>query len=186
VSQSGKSRVLVADVGATNTRVAIVADDGTVVRKIMGSTPREGGDPLVIARTIASMIRTMASDDEIRALAGIGISAASPVDQASGSMVRPPNLPFAVVPLAGPLCEEFGVPVNVVNDARAAVLAEARYGAGRGCEDVVYITISTGIGGGAFIGGRLIEGCDGNAGEIGHFTVETRYDLCCGCGGVGH
>ncbi|RPJ52291.1 MAG: ROK family protein, partial [Methanobacteriota archaeon] len=58
--------------------------------------------------------------------------------------------------------------------------------AGRGCADVVYITISTGIGGGAYMGGRLLEGCDGNAGEIGHFTVETRYDLCCGCGGVGH
>lgn len=183
---SAGDRALVADIGATNARVAIVGGDGTVVRKTTCPTPREGGDPLVIARAIASMIRTLASDDEVRAMARIGISTGSPIDRKSGSMVRPPNIPFAIVPLAAPLRGEFGVPVHVVNDARAAVLAEVRYGAGKGSDDVVYITISTGIGGGAYIGGRLLEGCDGNAGEIGHFTVDTRYDLCCGCGGIGH
>lgn len=193
VSRSGNERsagraadILVADIGATNTRVAFVSEDGAVARKIVGSTPREGSDPLVIARKTASMIRAIASDDEIRASARIGISTAGPVDRLSGSMVHPPNIPFAEVPLADPLCREFGIPVHVVNDSRAAVLAEVRYGAGRGYADVVYLTFSTGIGGGAFIGGRLIEGSDGNAGEVGHFTVETRYGLCCGCGGTGH
>jgi glucokinase len=85
-----------------------------------------------------------------------------------------------------PLGDEFGVPVRLANDCHAGVLGEVAFGAGAGCRDLVYITLSTGIGGGVVSGGRLVLGRDGNAAEIGHFHVDDTWNLPCGCGGTGH
>jgi glucokinase len=90
------------------------------------------------------------------------------------------------IDLVGPLEADFGVPVVLINDARAGALGEHAYGAGRGYGDMVYVTISTGIGGGVILDGRLLLGRGGNAGEIGHITVETRHGLVCGCGYPNH
>ena len=115
-----------------------------------------------------------------------GSSACGPIDHRWGSVVRPPNLPFREIPLAGPLGEEFGLPVRLANDCHAGVLGEVIFGAAGGRRNLVYITFSTGIGGGVICNGRLVLGREGNAAEIGHFHVDTTYNLPCGCGGTGH
>ena len=109
-----------------------------------------------------------------------------PLDLSRGGMASPANLPYDFVPLVDPISSRHGVRVALVNDASAAALGERRFGAGRGCDDLVYVTLSTGIGGGAIVDGHLISGKDGNAAEIGHIVVDPGERLPCGCGGRGH
>jgi glucokinase len=104
------------------------------------------------------------------------------MDPVRGSLIRPPNLPgWDDVPLRDLLAEALGISVHLENDANAAALAEWRFGAGRGFEDLVYLTASTGIGAGLVLGGRLHRGQGWNAGEIGHVPVEWE-GLACACG----
>jgi glucokinase len=115
----------------------------------------------------------------------IGISAPGPVDVRKGEVVEPPNLPgWGRVPLVAWLESELGGPVAIENDANAAALAEWRFGAGRGHRDVVYLTMSTGVGGGLILDGRLYRGPRGNAGELGHILLEAGGRRCaCGLEG---
>ncbi|MFO0687526.1 MAG: ROK family protein [Myxococcota bacterium] len=115
-------------------------------------------------------------------LAAVGVAAPGPVELRTGLLRNPPNLPgWRDVPLADVLREAFGVPVSVQNDANAAALAEHRFGAGRGSADMVYLTMSTGVGGGVVSGGRLVVGANGFAGELGHIPI-VRGGLRCACG----
>lgn len=180
------SAVIAVDLGGTNTRVAWCRQPGTIARKRSASTPKEGSDPAAIARFIAGMIRAVAGPEEIASAAGIGVATAGPVSLETGTVVNPPNLPFRGIPIAAPLEKEFGLPVRLANDCHAGAIGEAYFGAGRLCRNFVYITISTGIGAGIVANGRLLIGRDGNAGEIGHFTVDTTYNATCGCGFSGH
>ncbi len=173
--------VLAVDLGGTRTRVALVAPDGSILAREVFPTPA-GSSPTAVIDAIAAALRRI-SDGAAHA---IGISAAGPLDLAAGAIVSPPNLPYDRIDLVGPLEAAFGVPVLLVNDARAGALGEHAHGAGRGCSDLVYVTISTGIGGGVISDGRLLLGRGGNAGEIGHITVETRHGLVCGCGYPNH
>lgn len=118
-------------------------------------------------------------------LRGVGVAAPGPLDRARGALVGPPNLPgWDDVPLRDALAEELGTAVLLENDANAAALAEWRFGAGMGCDDVVYLSMSTGIGGGLILGGRLHSGASGNAGELGHVPVEWNGEPCaCGLRG---
>ncbi|MDD1669653.1 MAG: ROK family protein [Methanomicrobiales archaeon] len=178
--------VVAVDLGATVTRVALVGPGGDLLRKAVSPTPVSGESPAVITRLLAGLIRQVLSPAGEAPPAAIGISACGPVDHQRGAVVRPPNLPFPEIPLVDPLRAEFGVPVRLANDCHAGVLGEMVYGAGAGCRDLVYITLSTGIGGGVVSGGRLVLGRDGNAAEIGHFHVDSTWNLPCGCGGTGH
>ena len=115
-------------------------------------------------------------------IAAAGVSAPGPMDLARGHLIRPPNLPgWDDVPVRRLLAEALGIPVHLENDANAAALAEWRFGAGRGFDDLVYLTASTGIGAGLILGGRLHRGQGGNAGEVGHVPVEWE-GLACACG----
>lgn len=115
-------------------------------------------------------------------LEAIGVAAPGPVDRRTGLLRNPPNLPgWRDVPLAQVLGDAFGVPVRIENDANAAALAEHRSGAGRGTDDMVYLTMSTGIGGGVVSGGRLVVGANGFAAELGHMPI-VRSGLQCHCG----
>jgi glucokinase len=118
-------------------------------------------------------------------VAGVGVGAPGPVDFAAGVIVDPPNLPgFERVPLGALLGERLGLPVRLDNDANAAGLGEARFGAGQGASPLVYLTVSTGIGGAILIGGELLRGAAGAAGELGHLVIQPHGPRC-GCGGEG-
>jgi glucokinase len=179
--------VVAVDLGATTTRAALIGSGGRILERVSAPTPGSGDSPEIITRHLAGLIRRVLSASGGTApAAAIGVSAAGPIDHRRGSVIRPPNLSFKEIPLAGPLGAEFGLPVRLANDCHAGVLGEVIFGAGAGCNNLVYITLSTGIGGGVICNGRLVLGRDGNAAEIGHFHVDTTYNLLCGCGGTGH
>jgi glucokinase len=114
--------------------------------------------------------------------AAIGVSFGGPVDASTGTVRLSHHVPgWENIPLASLLSKEFGVAVSVDNDANVAALGEHRFGAGQGCDSLMYITVSTGVGGGWILNGRPWRGADGMAGEIGHTVVDPKGPLClCG------
>jgi glucokinase len=118
-------------------------------------------------------------------LRGVGVSVPGPFDAEQGLLLRPPNLPgWGEVPVRRLLGERLGLPVRLENDANAAALAEWRFGAGRGARHLVFLTMSTGVGGGLVLDGRLYTGHHAAAGEVGHAPVEWDGEPCA-CGGRG-
>lgn len=120
-------------------------------------------------------------------IAGIGLSSPGPVDPRTGVVVEPPNLgpTFRDIPLAAALGDALGLPAFLDRDTNVAALGEKAFGAARDCDDFIYLTVSTGVGGAIVTGGRLLHGPDGLAGELGHVPV-TLDGPRCGCGGIGH
>jgi glucokinase len=135
-----------------------------------------------VERARGLLARAGAAPEEV---AGLGVLAPGPLDVERGLVLNPPNLPgWDRTPVRDALAEAFGRPVTLENDANAAALAEWRFGAGRGCDDLVFLTMSTGIGGGLILGGRLQRGVACSAGEIGHVPVEWDGEPCsCGLRG---
>lgn len=118
-------------------------------------------------------------------LTRVGASVPGPADAVRGILLNPPNLPsWHNAPIGSALREAFGVEVRIENDANAAALAEHTSGAGRGVKDMVYLTMSTGVGGGVIADGRLLTGAFGGAGEVGHLRVEFP-GIACRCGLLG-
>lgn len=115
-------------------------------------------------------------------LAAIGVSFGGPVDWKSGRVILSHHVSgWEDTPLVDMLRERYGAPAAMDNDANAAALGEWRYGAGRGCDSLLYITVSTGIGGGWVLGGRVYRGADSMAGEVGHLAVDPEGPECvCG------
>ena len=142
------------------------------------------GDPeadlLAIAAAASELIaRSGLAASDIDA---VGLSAPGPIDPESGVILDPPNLPgWKDVPIRSRMSEILGLPVRIENDANAAALAEWRYGAGRGSSNLVYLTMSTGVGVGLILDGRLYRGHRGRASEFGHACVEWEGERC-GCG----
>ncbi|OPX70173.1 MAG: N-acetylmannosamine kinase [Methanoregulaceae archaeon PtaU1.Bin059] len=174
------------DLGATNMRAGLVRQDGEILSLVTAPTPTNPENADVIVRALGSLILRAASSTAISSAAGIGISTAGPVDQKKGAVINPPNIPLPFIPVATPLGERFGLPVRFMNDCHAGARGEAAFGGGRGVSNFVYLTISTGIGAGVYEQGRLLSGEEGNFAEVGHFIVETTWNLPCGCGGKGH
>ena len=174
------------DLGGTNLRAALIDSDATILAHATVLTPTTGPSGEAITAAIIARIEALLASPEGRRVTAIGVASAGPLDLDRGWVVNSPNIAFSVVEITRPLRERFGLPVTLINDARAGVLGERWAGAARGSDNVVYITLSTGIGGGAVVNGRLLLGMDGNAGEIGHIPVDTRYNLTCGCGYRGH
>jgi len=118
-------------------------------------------------------------------ITAVGVGVPGPIDYKKGMLKHPPNLPgWRDVPLLDILEDKLRLPTFLENDANAAALSENLYGAGRGVDNFVYITISTGIGGGVVINGRLMRGEDDNAAELGHMTINFDGPRC-GCGSWG-
>ncbi len=174
------------DFGATNMRAGLVRGDGAILRHRSIATPQSPGHAGVLVSLLGDLITSIMEPSDMEKVAGIGISTAGPVDSRKGEVVNPPNIPLPVIPLVGPIRERFSLPVYFLNDCHAGALGEVRFGAGTGVSHFVYLTISTGIGAGVFEQGRLLFGEEGNFAEVGHFTVETSWNLPCGCGGRGH
>ncbi|MBW3556869.1 MAG: ROK family protein [Actinobacteria bacterium] len=164
------------DLGGTKC-LGVVADaDGAVVDELRVATPP--GAP-AIAATVADMAATLV--ERTPGIAAVGIGAPGLVDR-DGTLRSAPNLPGVVdLCLVDPLALQLGLPVVVENDATCAGWGERQVGAGRGRDDVVFVTLGTGIGGGMVLGGRLYRGANGYAGEIGHMVVDPRGPACpCG------
>ncbi|HSL34068.1 MAG TPA: ROK family protein [Candidatus Limnocylindrales bacterium] len=181
--------VLALDLGASRTRAAVVDADGRIVTRTDGRTPREAGPDGVIAASVGMLRRVRdAAPAAIRErIVGVGISAPGPLDRSTGTLIEPPNLgpTFHDVRLAEPIGRALALPAVLERDTNVAALAEWRFGVARGAGDFLYLTVSTGIGGGIVAGGRLLTGADGVAGELGHLLVELDGPPC-GCGGRGH
>ncbi len=145
------------------------------------------GDPARDVARIAADAREVLAEAGVaaRELAAIGLSAPGPIDPATRRVQGPPNLPgWLDVPAPDLLAEALGRPVHLENDANAAALAEWRFGAGRGARDLAYVTLSSGVGCGLVLGGRLHRGAGWNAGEVGHVPVEWEGEPCaCGLRG---
>jgi glucokinase len=171
------------DLGGTNLRVAVGDEEGKILRRLEERVERDRG-PEGVGKQIIRMIHSL--DLETKEIAGIGIGSLGPLDIRRGVIVLAPNLPFNNVPLKEPLEKVFPCPIRVVNDCSAAVLGERVFGAGRGIDNLCYVTISSGIGCGAYVDGRLLLGKDGNAHEMGHTIIDYSGRLACGCGRRGH
>jgi glucokinase len=181
--------VLALDLGATNARAAVVMPDGKLTARHAGATPMAEGMQAVVDYCL-QLLR--AARDEHAAAGGqspvaIGIAAPGPVDPRTGTFIDPPNLrgSWWGFPFAPALGDALGLPWAMGKDTNVNILGERDFGAGEGSDDLIYLTISTGVGGAAISGGRPVIGPDLVAGELGHMTVDMDGPRC-GCGGVGH
>ncbi len=178
--------LLAIDIGGTKLALGVAepeafAATGALLRMAKEPIPPPGTPEPVIARVIELARELLAGARP----AAIGISIGGPLDHLTGTVVNFPHLPeWKGVELCRILSEALGAPARLDNDANLGALAEHRWGAGRGLDDMVYITVSTGIGGGVIVGGRLLHGVGSAAGEIGHITVQTDGPLCA-CGNPG-
>ncbi len=177
--------VVAIDVGATNLRVGIFTINGELIRKEVVRTPSSGG-VLAVANKATELIKELLRGVCNYELVGIGVGSIGPLDIKRGDVVNAPNNPLRSFKLREPLMSEFGVNTYVVNDCMAGVWGEYLVGAGRGRRNVVYLTISTGIGAGVVVDGHLLVGKDGNAHEVGHLVIDYKGGIKCGCGGYGH
>ncbi|WP_075743578.1 MULTISPECIES: ROK family protein [Actinoalloteichus] len=178
--------VLGLDVGGTKLAAGVVSRDGRVRAFTTVPTDAADGPVKVIARlcTLAREVLAVAGLSPAD-LTAVGICCCGPLDARTGMVHDPPNLPgWGDVPLADLVAADLGVRTWVENDATAATVGEWRHGAGRGVRDLVYFTISTGVGGGVVIDGRVLRGGSGNGGELGH-TLLVADGRPCGCGARG-
>lgn len=184
--------VLALDLGGTQIRAAVVRADGSRIGRASSVTPVSSGPASVVAACIRTLqqARDAAFDEDASTtarLVGVGISAPGPIDPWRGIAVEPPNLgpSFPGTDLAGPISAALGLPALLEHDTKVAILGERAFGAGRGIDDLLYITISTGLGGAVISGGRLYTGPDDTGIEIGHAPITLDGPRCT-CGGIGH
>jgi glucokinase len=164
------------DVGGTKIAAGVVDEAGKLIASTRRETPAT--DTHLVLEAIADAVRELNSHHQVDA---VGIGAAGFVDAGRAKVLFAPNLAWRDEDLKAELTSQLGVPVVVENDANAVAWAESRFGAGRDHDDLVAITIGTGIGGGLISSGRLLRGGYGVAAEIGHITM-VPYGRRCGCG----
>lgn len=170
------------DVGGTKVAAGLVNADGKILSQIRVPMVSHSSGEAGLNAVLGAIGQATAGS---RGLAGIGICSPGPLDPFSGIVLNPPNLPcWRNFALAESVQMVYPVPVKVDNDANAAALAEARWGAARGYKHVFYATIGTGIGTGIVFDGKIFHGRTGAAGEGGHNSIDFRGPIC-GCGKPG-
>ena len=181
MSTNSHALLLGVDIGGTSLRVAIAESPENIIEKRKIPSPSDEL-PQVMVDTISHTARDLLDSTSGGHLSAVGLSAAGPVDTSQGRIMNPPQLhKFENVPLRDMLHNDLGAPVIMENDATAAVLAEHRLGHGQGIKNMLYITVSTGIGGGIITRGKVYHGARGGAGEVGHMTIKVDGPEC-GCG----
>lgn len=181
-----KRPVLAIDLGGTKIVAALVAPGGKIQAREHHPTLANEGQQAVIGRITLAIDRLLGNNNiELARLHGISLATAGAIDSQRGIVTLSPNLPgWRNVPLRDIVEKKYGISTFMVNDANAAALAEHRFGAGKGASNLLYVTVSTGIGGGIIIDGRLYEGESGAAGEVGHMTIDINGPKC-NCGSYG-
>ncbi|HEX8367865.1 MAG TPA: ROK family protein [Pyrinomonadaceae bacterium] len=171
------------DIGGTKIAVALETPSGERVASRRLPTEAEGGAYAVL-ENISRAVEEMLDENKAKIVA-IGVGSPSPLDVEKGLILSPSNLrDWDRFPVVSLLNERFKVPVKLDNDANVAALGEYIYGAGRGYQNIFYITVSTGIGGGIVINGEIYHGVSNGAGELGH-TVVQPDGVRCNCGSTG-
>jgi glucokinase len=184
VGETLKTAVAI-DIGGTKIAAAIIAVNGTKLSSITVPTP---GSTEKIAVEIISLVRQMASlsmqgDGNLK-VAGVGLSVAGTVDFARGIIVESPNLPYSNFPLRDIVADSCGLPVFLDNDGNLATLGEKSFGNAANAQNIVGLTLGTGIGAGIIIDGQMYRGADGAAAEIGHMVINAHGPQCT-CGSFG-
>ncbi len=172
------------DLGGTKIYTVLASSRGEVLAEQKIPTEAEKGLQHVIGRILESVEQVKREAPPSSRLRALALGAPGPLDSSRGIIHFAPNLNWNNVPIREVLEEKTGVRVLLDNDANLAALGEHLYGAGRGAENMVFITVSTGVGGGLILGGRLYRGAADGAGEIGHMTV-LPYGPRCSCGNRG-
>lgn len=178
--------ILGVDIGGTKIAAAVVTDEGKVISRGYGSTSAQAGPQVVIDNIFATIDRTISSSNVVLSqLSGIGIAAAGIIDSKKGKVIFSPNLPgWHEVPLGDAVHQRFNVSTYLGNDASLAALGEWCFGVKKQVANLIYVTVSTGIGGGIICNGKPYTGVLGAAGEIGHMTIDVNGPRC-NCGNVG-
>jgi glucokinase len=172
------------DLGGTNLRAAAIDQKGTKLDQISGSTNFAEGREAVL-KDIVSAIQSLREKHGATGMAGIGVGVPGFIRMKEGFITNSNNLPYLEnFPIRDEISRKLGTKVILENDANAAALGEKWMGAGREVDDLVLLTLGTGIGGGIISGGRVVRGFVGMAGELGHLTVVPNGNPC-GCGNQG-
>jgi glucokinase len=189
VNNTEQKFIIGVDIGGTWIRVAICTQDlkGENISTKIVKTPKE--NKFSISNSVCILIAELIEENNLSKdqVIGIGLASAGPIDMSTGEVFNNANLGFREIPIKQPIQKKFpNIPIYLINDCNAAVLGVHYFEASEDeKENLVYITISTGIGGGAIVNGHLLIGKDGNAAEVGHGLVEPRSVLQCNCGAYG-
>ncbi|SKA86593.1 glucokinase [Clostridium sp. USBA 49] len=180
-----KKYVIGIDLGGTKISGALADLNGNVLSKHTIPTKASEGENAVLNRIFEVIEKVMEiankTSSEIKT---IGIGSPGPLNAKTGVIITTPNLPFKNFQLVKPLVEKFNIPTYLDNDANVAAIGEYMLGAGKGTNNMVYVTVSTGIGGGAILNGKIYRGSTSNALEIGHTTLLPNGPRC-NCGNYG-
>ena len=175
------------DVGGTNVKIALVNEKGQIIYSNSVPTRAEMGYEYTV-NNIKQAIYDLMKETKLepKNIEGIGFGFPGQVDYKAGIVRNAPNIPgWVEVPIAKLIEDEFHIPTRVDNDVRCAALGELNYGAGKGCENLICITVGTGIGSGLIVNGKLVRGASNAAGEIGHIKLQMHDGPICGCGDTG-
>ncbi|HEX5598614.1 MAG TPA: ROK family protein, partial [Micromonosporaceae bacterium] len=168
------------DIGGTKVAAGVVDTAGEVLAQVRRDTPADD-----VAKLRAVIIEMVAKLSQTHPVSAVGVGAAGWIDPGRSTVLFAPNIAWRDEPLGEHLSSAIGLPVVVENDANAAAWAEFRYGAGRDADDsMVMLTVGTGVGGGIVLGGELLRGSHGIAGELGHLLAVANGHPC-GCGRLG-
>ncbi len=180
---AGDERILGLDIGGTKLAAVIANAKGELLAKQTVPTRAEEG-PEVVLQQLLELAENVVLDAGMwmQGLEGVGVACGGPLNTQTGVVNNPPNLPgWDAVPLKEILEQKLQLPVLVENDANAGALAEHRFGIGKGVDNLLYMTLSTGIGGGLILGGKIYHGTNDLAGEVGHQVVMPDGPKCkCG------
>ena len=163
------------DIGGTKIAAGVVDERGAILERVKLATPKDSGQ---VAATIAEAVDTVRENHEVEA---VGLGAAGFVSADRATVLFAANMSWRNEPLRERIESLVDLPVVVENDANVAAWGEARFGAGNGQDNVVLLTVGTGVGGGVIIDGRLLRGHFGIGAELGHYRVQPG-GLLCGCG----
>ena len=175
------------DVGGTNVKIALVDFDGKIIYSNTVPTRAEMGYEAGV-NNIKQAIKELMQETSATAktIEAIGFGLPGQIDYKEGLVKNLQNIPGWVnIPLAKIIEEEFSIPTRLDNDVRCAALGELNFGAGKGCENLICITVGTGIGSGIVLNGKLVRGAANAAGEIGHIKMQMTGGPLCGCGDYG-
>ena len=170
------------DLGGTFIKGGIVTSEGEILVKDKAPTQGELG-AVAVSKNIANIIEALLEKAKLskEQIVGIGMGAPGMIDSKSGEVVYSNNLDWKHYPLAKDVSEMTGLPVKIANDANVAAFGEAKFGAAKGCDDVVMITLGTGVGGGVVVNGKIMEGNKSAGAELGHVVIEGDGKQCtCG------